>query len=288
MSEREMGACLSTLSTRDTDSYCDRGTRGCIINHSPAAYLHELPREGEHDEMSPLSLGSDALPPRATCRCSRCGITAWSGRLSSNPSALRVYPLPKGWALVPCPDLVADDHLHCAVCLEQAPSSRSIVDVTRRYVEAADSSVSETRYISPDYESTLRELRTILERASTIPPIGLAVLKNPTGVVVAVDEPNFAAIATAILDEAAGALTAPMLDQELREAYEAGGDSAAEQEKLALALQDMLALVGTLERQIWTDGNGLDGDELRRVEEARLALLPHLALQEATPSGDAT
>lgn len=60
-------------------------------------------------------------PPRArriNYRCSRCGCAEQSGELP--PSyMLQVYPLPAGWKLVPCPSCEQDDHLHCAVCVEQ-------------------------------------------------------------------------------------------------------------------------------------------------------------------------
>ena len=67
-------------------------------------------------------------PPRAkriNYRCSRCGVAEASGELPpSGGGRLQMYPLPSGWMLIPCPVLEEDDHLHCAVCVENPPARK--------------------------------------------------------------------------------------------------------------------------------------------------------------------
>lgn len=51
--------------------------------------------------------------------CNLCK-TAVNVEMPTDPNALRVYPLPKGWLLVPIRDLAKDDVLLCESCVEDA------------------------------------------------------------------------------------------------------------------------------------------------------------------------
>lgn len=166
----------------------------------------------------------------------------------------------------------------------------ALVELAQRYVKAADASVWETNHVDRDYEPALIALQDAMKRASTVPPEFTPVPGGVPGDVrtttiatieVDVERPDYLAIATAILDDhKEKPITPGELAQEMREAYEAGGDSAYEQEKLATALFDMLALIEELSRPLNVH---LDlGEKSRdRVTEARAALMPHLDVKPA-------
>jgi hypothetical protein len=65
-------------------------------------------------------IGWDAKPLTIEYRCSLCDVRAESGPLPTEPGALCVYPLPRGWILVPVADPAKDDELRCDACVRDA------------------------------------------------------------------------------------------------------------------------------------------------------------------------
>lgn len=107
-------------------------------------------------------------PPTIIYRCSRCGVAERSGeRPSITSGKLRVYPLPAGWELVPCPFLEEDDHLRCAVCVDETGGTTSAAGESQATLQAARDAAGVLRGQRDAARGELAKLLNHVEKRNT-------------------------------------------------------------------------------------------------------------------------
>ena len=107
-------------------------------------------------------------PPTFIYRCSRCGVAERSGaRPSITSGLLRIYPLPVGWELVPCPFLEEDDHLRCAVCLSETGGTTTPAGEGQATLQAARDAAGVLRAERDAARGELAKLLNDVEKRNT-------------------------------------------------------------------------------------------------------------------------